>query len=1220
MGKDKGKKDKHRGFSAPAGRATEAELRALAESVPTALLIADATGAALFASPAFDRMAEAALAPRTGLGWLEVLAPADRAIARELWISAAEARQPREAELSLAGGRGQVVWRVAPVVDDGRVLRWVMSFADISEPEAPEGATDTSGRLHLLSGQIEDEVRARGEAEERRAEAEAIAREAERARDAEAEAARAARAALAEEESRSAALRDHLSLAQAERAASQSLLAEAEQRAARMAERLGEAEARGEELAAEAARLAAGLAAAERLGEEAQAQLFDQSSQIVELGRALAEAGARLAEGAARGEEAERALAEAAERLAAEVRLREEAEAARAEADRVLGETRGRLGAEEARRGEIESQLAQSESAGAALRAELEAVQVHLGAEESRRQQAEARLLEAEVARAGLEAERQALAMRLEEAEGRIAAAEEALAREGALRAGAEARLAEAIAQRQDLAARLEEAELRLEEAEAGLARSGEERASLEWRLTDAETRRGDLAAQLAEAGGQIADLAARLEAAERAVPLAAEARLRAALDALPQPAWTAGPDGAVAALNRGWHDFTGTEEGAAPDEAWLEAIHPEDRPRVAERWQASVAAGTGFEAELRLRHHDGTWRWALCRARPEPGPEGVAQGWIGSAADIHDMVRARRALADGRAELEREREQLEEQLEARAAALEEAEARLGSRSEAPAGEDGSDLRSRVAEAVGRLADGLAHDMNSVLSALAAAFGVIERRTLEPRLAEVARHGVAATGRGTALVRRLLAFAGRQPLAPRPLGLPALLEAARPALDRALGERRALRLETAPGLPPVQADPEALEAALLELLHAARLAWPEGAAFALSARPAQEGRVALSLSLDAGPEPAPATPALATASGLALVEAFARQSGGDFHLEEEPGRGPVVTLVLPAAAVPERAPAALRAAAILLVEEDVPLRTVTAAQLRAGGHQVTAPGDVEAALRALEDGTFDLLLAGLSGPDGLALATEAQARRPGLPILLLTDGPTPDAPGTATRLARPLSPAALLRAVEAALAGATAPRPEDARQDGAAGEEPPPEDEAAPEPPAPQGPEAGDPELDRLAARLRSAELRELLAQWRDARGSRIAPPLDDGWDDRLPSTAVRVVLAEIGPEGEPQALRVAREGESGPLAQALAAQRGPGGGWGPLAEAGRPAADFAELALGPAQRESLERLVLPFSTDGRRIDRLAAFVVSGTGTSSGNGGPSDPGPSALAS
>ena len=124
----------------------------------------------------------------------------------------------------------------------------------------------------------------------------------------------------------------------------------------------------------------------------------------------------------------------------------------------------------------------------------------------------------------------------------------------------------------------------------------------------------------------------------------AIEDRFRLIINTIPTMAWTLQPDGAVDFVNQQWLDYSGLslkEELAEP----TRAVHPEDLPRVMEKWLADMAAGEPSEDEMRLRRADGEYRWFLVRTAPQRDEQGHVIKWYGVSVDIEDRKRAEHDL-----------------------------------------------------------------------------------------------------------------------------------------------------------------------------------------------------------------------------------------------------------------------------------------------------------------------------------------------------------------------------------------------------------------------------------------------------------------------------------------------------------------------------------------------------------------------------------------------
>jgi PAS domain S-box-containing protein len=113
------------------------------------------------------------------------------------------------------------------------------------------------------------------------------------------------------------------------------------------------------------------------------------------------------------------------------------------------------------------------------------------------------------------------------------------------------------------------------------------------------------------------------------------EERFRALIEASAQIVWTRAGDGAAVEDSPSWRAFTGQTYAEWKGFGWLDAIHPEDRPRISALWRAAVTEKRPVETEYRLRHASGEWRWTAARAVPRLDASGGVQEWVGMNTDI---------------------------------------------------------------------------------------------------------------------------------------------------------------------------------------------------------------------------------------------------------------------------------------------------------------------------------------------------------------------------------------------------------------------------------------------------------------------------------------------------------------------------------------------------------------------------------------------------------
>ncbi|WP_052417247.1 PAS domain S-box protein [Cellvibrio mixtus] len=131
---------------------------------------------------------------------------------------------------------------------------------------------------------------------------------------------------------------------------------------------------------------------------------------------------------------------------------------------------------------------------------------------------------------------------------------------------------------------------------------------------------------------------------AERALK-DSEAKFRIMTDAMPQMVWSALPDGRQDYINQQWFHFTGSGSTTDTNKSWLDLVHADDKNQVSSTWHYSLTSGDNFEAQFRLYHTSGVYRWALGRALPVKNEQGKITRWMGTLTDIHEQKRAETAL-----------------------------------------------------------------------------------------------------------------------------------------------------------------------------------------------------------------------------------------------------------------------------------------------------------------------------------------------------------------------------------------------------------------------------------------------------------------------------------------------------------------------------------------------------------------------------------------------
>ena len=419
-----------------------------------------------------------------------------------------------------------------------------------------------------------------------------------------------------------------------------------------------------------------------------------------------------------------------------------------------------------------------------------------------------------------------------------------------------------------------------------------------------------------------------------------------------------------------------------------LELIHPDDREGLQAARGKALEEGSSFSHEYRIVRPDGALRW------------------------IHTRAEVVRDEVDGKVKLLGVVVDITEKKEG-ALLLKETESQL--------------LQAQKMEAMGRLAGGVAHDFNNILTAI---LGLSEiALTTLPKdsptredLEEIRKSGLRAAN----LTQQLLAFSRRQVTSPRLIDLDVTVAGLAKMLRRIIGEHVELEIETGAGGATVKADPGQIEQLVMNLAVNARDAMPKGGVIkiavatqevdAASARPDLPAGRYVSLSVtDTGTgmtdevkshlfEPFFTTKEKGKGTGLGLSTCYGvvKQNGGAIECHSVAGHGTSFLILFPEAVARPAAEASAGRPSlppggetVLVVEDEESVRKLTSRILTKLGYAVLEAADGAAALAQLEKdhaGAIRLILTDMVMPkmSGWDMAQRAAVARPEVPVLFVS--------------------------------------------------------------------------------------------------------------------------------------------------------------------------------------------------------------------------------------
>ncbi|MET0375688.1 MAG: ATP-binding protein [Rhizorhabdus sp.] len=324
-------------------------------------------------------------------------------------------------------------------------------------------------------------------------------------------------------------------------------------------------------------------------------------------------------------------------------------------------------------------------------------------------------------------------------------------------------------------------------------------------------------------------------------------------------------------------------------------------------------------------------------------------------------------------------------------------------------------------EVIGKLTGNVAHDFNNLLTPIMGSLDLLlAKRSATDNVLRSATVAMDAAERAKLLIQRLLSFARRQPLIPKPVDVSELALGMKDLLISSVGARIALTLDIAHGLPSARADRHQLELALLNLAVNARDAMPDGGSLTIAAhqggeqeRPAslQQGDyVRISIRdngvgmdetiLAQAVEPFFTTKDAehGTGLGLSMVDGLAAQLGGALQIFSTPGVGTEIVLWLPVAQQPaaavDNAPSDDATKGTILVIDDEPVvRSGTAEMISAMGYDVVEAASAHEGLDLIDDGldptvvVTDHVMPGMTGAE---LALRLRTERPRTAVMIIS--------------------------------------------------------------------------------------------------------------------------------------------------------------------------------------------------------------------------------------
>lgn len=455
-----------------------------------------------------------------------------------------------------------------------------------------------------------------------------------------------------------------------------------------------------------------------------------------------------------------------------------------------------------------------------------------------------------------------------------------------------------------------------------------------------------------------------------------------------------------------------------------IQLVHPDDREMRQRALDSCIYNNTNLTVEYRVIWPDDTVHWVQSRGHPmrAPGslPGTTTMRIIGVSLDVTDRHEVNEKILASQMVVERLNDTLESRIAERTQELASANDRLMKEIHERAKVQAVLVQAQKMEALGQLTGGIAHDFNNLLNVIMGNAELITRVSRDERVQTMAQTVKRATERGAKLTGQLLTFSRSSNLDLKAIDVIPMLHGMRDMLTLSLGTgiHFGTRFDVKEAW--TDADANQLELAVLNLAINARDAMPDGGLLTIrvSQRVAPDeavppGQYVVIGVSDTGtgipPElltrvfdPFFTTKPVGKGTGLGLSQVYgiASQAGGTARIHSEPGDGTTVELWLP---LRERVVAEAEVAEageeitgaherILVIEDDVDVRTFLVDCLKMLGYAVSEAAHGRAGLERLQADNPDLLMVdfAMPGMNGLEVIAEAKRSHPQLPVILAT--------------------------------------------------------------------------------------------------------------------------------------------------------------------------------------------------------------------------------------